>query len=380
MKFNANVSIILPVLSALQKVINKKAVLDVLRHVLLRKVDGKYFLTASTSENELTMPVEIAEVDMANFKSCCIDVEKIIPILGTLGDQLLEFDLDDDYRMKVNYDGGSFAVPYYAGDVFPILPAVNEPVVTFSIPTDVFLKNVLAAQTFADTDPATLRPVMASVLLDVDNEGCTFVGTCGHTLYRNRYYHGVPFLAQGEPQQIMIPQAFVRTLTNPLRKTEMVTISCDVNRICITAGDVKFVMRSVEGRYPNYNAVIPKSNPNHIVVNKAALQKSLQRVSLLSSSISNQVCFCRDQKGFFLSAEDFDFSTTGQEHVACEDIVLPEGFKIALKASVVQQVLGNMESDNVRLELTDPSRAVLIKEDDEKSQLLGLVMPMVLTN
>ena len=51
MKFNANVSIILPVLSALQKVINKKAVLDVLRHVLLRKVDGKYFLTASTSEN-----------------------------------------------------------------------------------------------------------------------------------------------------------------------------------------------------------------------------------------------------------------------------------------------------------------------------------------
>ena len=108
MKFNANVSIILPVLSALQKVINKKAVLDVLRHVLLRKVDGKYFLTASTSENELTMPVEIAEVDMANFKSCCIDVEKIIPILGTLGDQLLEFDLDDDYRMKVNYDGGSF--------------------------------------------------------------------------------------------------------------------------------------------------------------------------------------------------------------------------------------------------------------------------------
>ena len=378
MKFNANVSIILPVLSALQKVINKKAVLDVLRHVLLRKVDGKYYLTASTSENELTMPVEIAEVDMANFKSCCIDVEKIIPILGTLGDQLLEFDLDGDYRMKVNYDGGSFAVPYYAGDVFPIMPAVNEPVVTFSIPTDIFLKNVLAAQTFADTDPATLRPVMASVLLDVDNEGCTFVGTCGHTLYRNRYYHGVPFLSQGEPHQIMIPQAFVRTLTNPLRKTEMVTISCDVNRICITAGDVKFVMRSVDGRYPNYNAVIPKSNPHHIVVNKAALQKSLQRVSLLSSSISNQVCFCRDQKGFFLSAEDFDSSTTGQEHVVCEDIVLPEGFKIALKASVVQQVLGNMESDNVRLELTDPSRAILIKEDDEKSQLLGLVMPMVL--
>ena len=111
MKFNANVSIILPVLSALQKVINKKAVLDVLRHVLLRKVDGKYLLTASTSENELTMPVEIAEVDMANCKSCCIDVETIIPILGTLGDQLLEFDLGDDYRMKVNYDGGSFAVP-----------------------------------------------------------------------------------------------------------------------------------------------------------------------------------------------------------------------------------------------------------------------------
>ena len=147
MKFSANVSVLLPLLVAMQKVIDKKAVQAVLQHVLLKKVDGRYYLTASTSENELTMPVDIAEIDMAGFESCCLDVERIVPIFNTLGNQPVEFDLNPDGNtMRVAYEGGSFSIPYFNGDVFPIMPDVKEPLVEFSLPTATFLQNVLAAQ------------------------------------------------------------------------------------------------------------------------------------------------------------------------------------------------------------------------------------------
>ena len=379
MKFSANVSVLLPLLVAMQKVIDKKAVQAVLQHVLLKKVDGCYYLTASTSENELTMPVEIAEIDMAGFESCCLDVERIVPIFNTLGNQPVEFDLNPDGNtMRVAYEGGSFSIPYFNGDVFPIMPDVKEPLVEFSLPTATFLQNVLAAQSFSDADPNTLRPIMASVCLDVSNEGVTFVGTTGHQLYTNAYYHGVPFLTCGEPRQIMIHQKFVRSLTAPLKKTEMVTISCDANRLKIVADDVKFVIRSIEGRYPNYRGVIPVNHPHHAIIDKTALQKALTRISLLSSSHSNLIMFGRDEKGVFLSAEDFDFSTSGREYVGVKEIESAEDFKMGFKGSAVQQILGYITSEDVRMEFHTPDRAVLFKETTENSTLVELVMPMIL--
>ena len=159
-------------------------------------------------------------------------------------------------------------------------------------------------------------------------------------------------------------------------------MTADSHSIAVESGDgtVRLVTVSIDGNYPNYESVIPKDNPHHLVIDRQELQATLRRISLFSAEGSNLAILRRDDEHVILNANDAEFGRNADEQVSIinsESTTLPDGFKIGFKISTMQQLLGCIAGDNVTLEIGDPSRAMLLKEDGQVSQLTLLIMPML---
>ena len=156
----------------------------------------------------------------------------------------------------------------------------------------------------------------------------------------------------------------------------------DGKHVCLRAGDISFTIRDIEKKYPNYNSVIPKSNPYHVILPVASLLGALKRVQLMASDASNMVKLSKDGMFVNLSAADIDFSKSASENLTLAEVdkplTLPDAFAIGFKAVTLLKLLDNISTDNVRIELSDPAHAMLIKEDAENSVLTELCMPMKL--
>jgi len=222
---------------------------------------------------------------------------------------------------------------------------------------------------------------MSAVALDVKDEQVIFVGTDGHSLYKYEYFHGAPFLS-GEKTVILIPNTIVGSLQTPFLGVEAIEVLYDGKHVCLRAGDISFTIRDIEKKYPNYNSVIPKSNPYHVILPVASLLGALKRVQLMASDASNMVKLSKDGMFVNLSAADIDFSKSASENLTLAEVdkplTLPDAFAIGFKAVTLLKLLDNISTDNVRIELSDPAHAMLIKEDAENSVLTELCMPMKL--
>ena len=222
---------------------------------------------------------------------------------------------------------------------------------------------------------------MSAVALDVQDEGVVFVGSDGHSLYKYSYQHGAPFLT-GSKVVILIPNTIAGQLQAPFAGVETLTIQHDGKHVCLKAGDITFTIRDIEQKYPNYNSVIPKNSPYHATLPVAALAGAVKRVQLMASDASNMVKLSKEGMFLNLSAEDYDFSKTASENLVLAEVdnplTIPDGFAIGFKASSLLMLLGNISTDNVTLQLSEPSRAILVLEDAPNSALVELLMPMQL--
>jgi DNA polymerase-3 subunit beta len=272
------------------------------------------------------------------------------------------------------YQNGKYSLVGQNADEYPGAAVLGEGAVAISVPTKV-LSSGISCSLFATADDE-VRPVMCGVYFDFTPESITMVASDGHKLVRCRDYS----VTGAEKSAFILPKKPATLLKNLLGKEEQedVYVEFDGRFAMFDMGDYKLVSRLFDGRYPNYNSVIPQNNPHKLTVDRAAMISTLRRVAIFSSQVSLIKLHLEENK-VVISAQDTDFSTSAEESIACS--YNGASMNIGFRASFLIDILNNTPGQDVVIELADPSRAGVIVPAEQvgKQELLMLLMPMMLT-
>jgi DNA polymerase-3 subunit beta len=268
-----------------------------------------------------------------------------------------------------------FSLPVENADEFPQTQRVDEGANVINIPTALLAENI--NRSIFATAQDELRPVMNGIYFDLTPDCLAIVASDGHKLVRNKI-----FTVKSEaPSSFILPKKPASLLKGVLGKQGGdVIIRFDDRNAEIHFEEGMIVCRLIEGRYPNYNSVIPQSNPNQLTVDRQGLLAALRRVQPFSNDSSNLIRFHVENGTLQLDAEDYDFSKTATERMSCDYNGMP--MSIGFKGSSFIEILSNFDCEQVVVQLADPSRAglVLPLEQPENQDVLMLMMPMLIND
>ena len=376
------------------KCIGSKNTIAILDNVLLTRKGEQFFLTSSTTESQLTIPAPLTICNGTYDRDIVLPIKMLSALLGTLPDCVVTFDIPDDSQSftveyctssEDNVKPGKAQMCLFPGGDFPQMEQTKaEQSSVISLPMSLFHSVVDTADKFAIMDE--LRPQLSCLCIDVaeDRSEVVFVGTNGQTLVKMTHSNdpakgGSDFFRGGQPGNILIHRNYFRTIS-AFDGSEDITIENDGHTIRFTSGDTELVCKHMEGRYPNYNAVIPKNNPFYVVFDKKEMLDILRRVSLFSSNANNLVEIKKNGMFLTVSASDEDFAVSGEDQVCIADAQCEDNFRIGLKSTAFQTCINSIPSDTIRMQLLDPTRAVVITADDPAPKVMTLCMPMILND
>ena len=374
MKFNVSSSNLFSQLQAVSRVIIQKASLKILEDVLFELKDGVLTMTASDGETTVrtSMDVEAAE----GGGKVAFDAKLLLDTLREFPEQPLSFDIDDqNFGLNITSANGTYSFVGANGNEYPEMPLEESESHSFAMPADRLLDAI--NKTIFCTANDDLRPVMNGIFFDLKPEHLAMVATDAHRLVRLLR----PDIKSGEPIQFILPKKPAALLKNVLAKeTEEVIVSCGAKNVRFVFGRMLMVCRQIEGRFPNYDAVIPQNNQNVVVVDRLTMYNACKRVSVFANSSTSQLKLALSENQIRISAQDIDFSTSAEETISCTYAGAP--MAIGFKAPFLIEILGLLTSSEVRFELADPARAGLIlpSEEEEGEHLLMLLMPMLLND
>lgn len=374
MRFTVSSTTLSSKLTALSRVINAKNSLPILADFIFDIQDGILRLTASDSENVMTTELALAEND-GNGRFAIGNKDLLEAVKG-FSEQPITFDVNQETNIaKISYQNGMFSMPIESADEFPQAQTVSENAATIIMPSNLLADNL--GRTLFATAQDELRPVMNGIYFDLTPECLAIVATDGHKLVRNKLLT----IHSEQPAAFILPKKPATLLRNMLQKEGGdVTIRFDERNAEITYDEGNIICRLIEGRYPNYNSVIPQGNPNVLTVDRLTLLSALRRVQPFANDSSNLIRFHVEESTLQLNAEDFDFSKTATEQMTCEYSGQP--MSIGFKGSSFIEILNNFECQDVTIQLADPSRAglVLPSEQPEGQDVLMLMMPMLIND
>lgn len=374
MRFTVSSTALSSKLNALAKVINSKNSLPILADFLFDIQDNVLYLTASDSENVINTQMELTESD-ANGRFA-INNHDLLEAIKGFSEQPITFDVNlQDNIAKISYQNGLFSLPVENADEYPQSQPITEGISTIVMPSNVLADNI--NRSLFATAQDELRPVMNGIYFDLTPEHLAVVASDGHKLVRNKV-----FTVQSEqPASFILPKKPAGLLKNLLQKDGGdVEIKFNERNAEINYGDGRLSCRLIEGRYPNYNSVIPQNNTNTLTVDRLALLAALRRVQPFANDSSNLIRFHVEGSTLQLDAEDFDFSKTATERMICDYNGQP--MSIGFKGSAFIEILTNFDCAEVVIQLADPSRAGLVipSEQPEGQDVLMLMMPMLLND
>jgi len=374
MKFIASSSALLSHLQAISRVINSKNTLPILDCFLL-KIEGKK-LTATASDTETTLVTNFDLIDSEGDGSFAIPSKTLLDSLRELSEQPLTIDIDENsLEVTIYYQNGKYKFIAQNGDEFPKMKELKDTSSNLEIPASVLL-NGINSTLFASADDE-LRPVMNGVVLDISPENVTFVASDSHKLVRltNTSVHG------DQKAMLIIPKKPANLLRVILPKeTGQVIVSFDDSNIVFRLSSYTIFCRLVEGRFPNYNVVIPQNNPYKVLVDRVSFLNTLKRVAIFANQASSLVKMIISNNHIELTTQDIDFSTSAEETISCQ--YEGERITIGFKAQFIIDIVSNLNTQEIVLELADPSRAGLFLplQNEENQDLLMLLMPMLLND
>ncbi|MCX6327390.1 MAG: DNA polymerase III subunit beta [Bacteroidia bacterium] len=374
MKFVVSSTELLGHLQAISRVISSKNTLPILDNFLFNLSGNDLEITASDLESTLItrMKLENTEGDGA----IALPARILLDSLKEFSVQPLTFDINmDTMAVVISSENGKFNVVGQNGIDFPALPSIKkEKKFVFSINANVLLAGISKAL-FATADDE-LRPVMGGIFVEASTDRITFVASDAHKLVR---YQRTDAHADANASFIL-PKKPASLLRNILPREEgPVTVEFDDKNAFFILNDYKVVCRLVEGNYPNYNSVIPKNNPRKITIDRVEFYNTLKRVSVFSNQASNLVKLQIKGNQVMVSAQDIDFSISAYERIKCQ--YEGEEIEIGFKSVFLLEILANIASQDVLIELADPTRAGLflpVISDNESEDLLMLLMPMMI--
>ena len=374
MRFTVSSTALSSRLVALSRVINSKNSLPILGDFLFEVVDGRLNLTASDSEVMMKTSIELTEND-GNGRFCVGNHDLLEAVKG-ISEQPITFDVDQAANIaKIGYQNGMFSLPVENADEFPQPQQIGDGATTINIATATLAENI--NRSIFATAQDELRPVMNGIYFDLTPDYLAVVASDGHKLVRNK----VLSIKSDQPAAFILPKKPASLLKGVLGKQGGdVVIRFDERNAEINFEEGVIICRLIEGRYPNYNSVIPQSNPNQLTVDRLGLLAALRRVQPFSNDSSNLIRFHVENGTLQLDAEDYDFSKTATEKMSCDYNGMP--MSIGFKGSSFIEILNNFDCDQVVIQLADPSRAglVLPLEQPENPDVLMLMMPMLIND
>ncbi len=374
MRFTLSSTALSSKLTALSRVINSKNALPILGDFVFEISENTLRLTASDSENVMKTQMELLESD-GNMQFAIGNHDLLEAVKG-FSEQPITFDVNMEQRIaKISYQNGLFSLPIESADEFPMTQPISDYASSISIPNSVLAENI--NRSIFATAQDELRPVMNGIYFDLTPDYLAVVASDGHKLVRNKIFT----IKSEQPAAFILPKKPANLLRSLLGKDGGdVVIRFDERNAEINYGVGTLQCRLIEGRYPNYNSVIPQSNPNELRVDRLSLLAALRRVQPFANDSSNLIRFHVDGTTLQLDAEDYDFSKTATERMGCDYNGLP--MSIGFKGSSFIEVLNNFDCAEVVIQLADPSRAGLVipSEQPENQDVLMLMMPMLIND
>lgn len=375
MRFTVSSSALSSKLNMLAKVIGSKNSLPILDCFLFQVANGEMSITASDSDNVIKSTLALTDHDGEG--EFCVPNRVILDALKELPEQPLHFDVDaagEAVAIKIVYQNGLYNFTGQNAEEYPRTQSMNDACTTVSLPTEMLINNI--SRSLFATANDELRPVMNSIYFDLTADALAIVASDGHKLVRSKNFT----IKSESPSAFNLPKKPASLLKNILSKDgDDAIIKFDDRSAEIQFTDGVMRCRLIDGRYPNYNSVIP-NNPNEVTVDRRGLQSALRRVLPFASESSQLIRFHIESGRFEVSSEDIDFSTSAKEQLSCEYNGSP--ISIGFKGSSLMEILSNLTSDNIIIQLADPSRAGIIvpAEQPENEDILMLIMPMLLND
>lgn len=373
MKFILSSLKLLKAIQVLGGVINSSNTLPILDDFLFEISDEKLRITASDLETTMTVCIQPDLVEGSG--KVTIPARILIDVMKNFPDIPVSFNIDETtMAIELTTGEGRYKMVGHKSDEFPQIPALTEPM-TWEIPADVlacgFEKTVFA------TGNDEIRPIMTGVLLTMNDTCLTFVATDAHKLVRYRRMDVKSDVAAS----FIMPKKPINQLKNILasKADEPVHIEFNNTNASFTFGDYRLVCRLIEGRYPNYEAVIPTTNPNKLIVDRQLINSAIKRVAIFSSKATHQVRFKISGQELTLTAEDLDYSNEAKERLTCN--YTGADMEIGFSSKFFQEMLANISQPEIQIEMSAPNRAGIITPIDNQNSdedILMLLMPVML--
>lgn len=372
MKFIVSSSYLLKQLQVLGGIINNNNTLPILDHFLFQLDQNS--LTVSASDLETTIASKL-NVESSEKGSVCIPARLLLDTLKTFPEQPLTFTVEDNNTVEISSNHGKYALAYASGEDFPNAVELKEPSKTV-IQGDILATAISKTIFAAGNDD--LRPVMSGVFFQFSTEELTFVATDAHKLVK---YTRADVKAS-ETAEFIMPKKPLTLLKGILAGSEEeVVIEYNESNAKFTFDQTEMICRLIDGKYPNYEAVIPKENPNKLSIDRNQFLNSVRRVSIFSNKTTHQIRLKIAGAELNISAEDIDYSNKADERLTCD--YQGDDMQIGFNSRFLTEMLNNLTSDLVQLEMSLPNRAGILTPGDgldDGEHVTMLVMPVMLNN
>ena len=372
MKFIVSSSYLLKELQVLGGIINNNNTLPILDNFLFELNANTLKVSASDLETTISSTLE---VDSSEDGNVCIPARLLLDTLKTFPEQPLTFTIEDNNTVEISSNSGKYALAYAEGEDFPTAVTLKNPSTT-TIQGDILATAISRTIFAAGNDD--LRPVMSGVFFQFTTDALIFVATDAHKLVK----YSRNDIQADETAEFIMPKKPLNLLKGILGGSEEnVSIEYNESNAKFSFENTEMVCRLIDGKYPNYEAVIPKENPNKLTIDRNQFLNSVRRVSIFSNKTTHQIRLKIADAELNVSAEDIDYSNKADERLTCD--FQGDDMQIGFNSRFLLEMLGNLNSDEVSLEMSLPNRAgILTPIDglDEGENITMLVMPVMLNN
>ena len=341
--------------------------------------EGMLTIRATDLETTLVSKVEVETGRMDDINDVAVPSKLLLDIIKSMDDVPMTFSVEDTtYGISITSGEGKYRIAGKSPETFPNMPEAKD---TTSIKlTSSLLVSAIGKTAFAaSTDE--MRPQMGGIFCDLTTENITFVATDAHKLVRYRRTD----VKSDTPVSFILPRkpvSMMKSIMATLKEDMEVTLEYNNTNAAFTFGNFYIICRLVDGRYPNYDAAIPKENPNKLTVDRNSCLNTLRRVGLFANQASHQVRLAIQERELVVSAEDLEFSNNAQEKLPCQ--YEGEPMEIGFNAKFLTEMVSNIETEQILIEMSHPSRAGIIfpitNEENSPEDILMLVMPVMLAN
>lgn len=374
MNFTVSCSALLSRLQSVGRVISNKSPMEILDNVLLKVENNILTITASDLETTMTTSLELESCDGEIV--IALPAKLMMDTLKEFSEQPLTFDINpENYAVVFRTETGSYNFIGQNGSEFPKAQALTEDAKRFDISTDVLASGI--SKTSFATSSDDLRPAMTGILFSIMSDAITFVATDAHKLVRIKN----TTVTSDEEISFILPKKPATLLKSILagEKGE-VKVTFDNKNIVFELPSYQLICRQIEGKYPNYNNVIPQNNPYKLIADRLVLINALKRIMVFANQGTHLIKFAINSGNITLSAQDIDFSISAEERIPCQYDGDP--IHIGFKGPLLIDILNGITSSDVIIELSDPTRAGIILpfENEPDEDLLMLIMPMLIND